>query len=158
MCIYYCVTKFFVEVLKIIPMVIIGGITAYIAYQQLLIQKNKLRHDLFDRRYKVLSAVLDYVATVKRTERNAREDLAFDYVDIHPAIKKLFAIYIEAHFLFGPEIVEYINTMIQKAKEVFPPDKATLADENIKWFSEQLEGGIILKKFRDYMSLKGIHG
>lgn len=55
--------KTFTEILSAISPIVIGAIVAYIAYQQHLTNRNRLKMELFGRRYKIYDAVITIITT-----------------------------------------------------------------------------------------------
>jgi hypothetical protein len=76
---------------------IVAVCAAWIAFQQMAIARQKLNHDLFDRRFAVYIAVRDYVIAVL----NRNEDLRTKAFAYHQAIAP-------APFLFDAELAEYL--------------------------------------------------
>lgn len=76
----------------------IAVVTAYIAWQQWKLNKQKLNLDLYDRRLKVYEEVRQILSIILRDAKASYEDLL-----------KFYRATSEADFLFGPEISEYIE-------------------------------------------------
>lgn len=94
------------------PVVAVLG--AAIAYRQWQLAQNKLKLDLFDRRFKVYEAARNLLASIMRTGSVEDQELS-----------KYFLATREAKWLFGPEVAEYLDKpLFKKASELL-----VLADE-----------------------------
>ena len=82
------------------PMIAI--VTAYIAWQQWKINKQKLSLDLYDRRLKVYEEVRQILSIILRDAKASYDDLL-----------KFYRTSSEADFLFGPDIQAYIDEIYQ---------------------------------------------
>jgi hypothetical protein len=82
---------------------LIAAVMTYIAYQQWRTNKNRLTHELYDRRSTVFKAVRDFygemgdAGTVK-----------------YGIVMKFYATTAEAEFLFGDEVREHIEELYKK--------------------------------------------
>jgi hypothetical protein len=147
-----------IEILKLIfaPTSIIGYITAWIAFQQLQTNRQKLRLDQYERRLRIYEEVKKLIKLVVGEINFTVETLL-----------KFYESTSEADFLFGPEIRAYIEEIFQHANnyrhwrtqyrdstQPIPAgyDHAQVTEQMNKeliWFSEQLERAKNL--FRNYL-------
>lgn len=140
----------------LVPLIAI--ITVYIAYQQHKTNKNRLKFELYNKRYEVYVCVKTFISHV----------VSISDIDTNTALKFLRETR-EAEFLFDNEIIEYINELYKKALEVhaivatYEPlpageQRGELIDKQFKlieWFISQPE--IASEKFRKYLSLKDLN-
>lgn len=136
---------------------LIAIIAVYIAYQQMLTSKNKLKNELFDRRMKVFEAFQDFV----------REVVARGYAETED-IRNLHSVKSNIPFLFGEEIEEYRQNLVDSGLQLrsinrklsdhtLPKgDKRTelaIKDYELNtWFSDQFAESI--NKFSEYLKIK----
>jgi CYTH domain-containing protein len=131
-----------------------------VAWQQWRVARNKLRLDLFDRRYKVynatrafLSLVLDNAVT---EEKLAEFNLATS----------------DAEFLFGDDVVQFLTQIRQRATNLLSlkiPDKFTILpariaeemelraaskQQDLRWLGEQITE--TTKVFGRYLGFAGV--
>jgi hypothetical protein len=123
-----------------IATLLVGLALAFIAWQQMQIARNKLRLDLFDRRYRVYDATRNFVAAILRDTTFQDAQLRDFYVGTS-----------DAEFLFGSDILNYLthvktraNTMrVQRTiYERMPVGEERLVEtqkehEHFKWFTDQ---------------------
>jgi len=83
-----------------LPAIAVGG--AFIAYQQYRIARQKLRLDLYDRRYKIYSCLLDAVIS-------ALNETATNTFDV--STRELNQKLREARFLFDAKTFDYFNEL-----------------------------------------------
>lgn len=136
---------------------LIAIIAVYIAYQQMLTNKNKLKNELFDRRMKVFEAFQDFIGEVVVKGYAETDD-----------IKNIHSVKSNIPFLFGEEIEDYRQSLVdnglklrsinRKLSDFSLPkgDKRTeLANEDYElntWFSLQFDESI--KKFSGYLKIE----
>ena len=129
----------------------------WIAYQQYRTNRSKLRLDLYERRFRVFDAVRDLLATVGR-------DGAFELKDLQDFVAGTS----EATFLFGADIVAYIEELRLKAADLrrvhrtladtalpVGPERSQAATDDaelIKWFTEQFEES--KRRFAKYLDFR----
>lgn len=134
----------------------IGCVTSYIAIQQWLTAKNKLRLDIFDRRYPVFEAALKLVS------------IAVQKGDVPDEARREFVIATRgAQFLFDQKLQDYCDALAKEAINVRVGeqmmDSLPLGDrrtksaeawaERMKWFTEQVDE--IPKRFAPFLKIRG---
>jgi len=87
--------------------IVIAITLAYIAIQQHLTEKYKIRIDLFDRRMKIYNSIMVFMRHV-RQHGDAKNDQIFDLIDNTS----------DSKFLFKGEIKEHIDSLIQLALDL----------------------------------------
>ncbi|ELS30436.1 MULTISPECIES: hypothetical protein [Pseudanabaena] len=98
------------KIILALPSIIIAGIVAYIAYQQYEINRQKLKLDLYDRRFKIYSAAIALVRFAYEPFPDQR------YKDITEKIDNEFTDHLSAaYFLLNREA---FNTLEQISQEV----------------------------------------
>jgi hypothetical protein len=91
------------ELLKGVTILVFGGLGAWIAFRQYALAQNKLKLDLYDKRYAVYENIRKVLATLVR---EGAENALVGYRLVHE-----FDIgTADASFLFDDEIVVYIST------------------------------------------------
>ena len=136
---------------------LIAILTAYIAYQQHKTNKNRLRFELYDKRFEIYLSVKTLISQIVM-EANISRDRALQF-----AIETR-----EAEFLFDKEIFDYLNEIYKKALELHAihiqhellssEDKRAELNDRIfklvRWFDTQVE--VVSEKFSKYLSLKDL--
>ncbi|MDA8119039.1 MAG: hypothetical protein M0Z85_03105 [Gammaproteobacteria bacterium] len=130
------------ELLKGLPVFIIGLIATYIAWRQHETAKAKLKMDLFDKRYAIFERTWRFLSDIARTEEP--KGLLSDFSNLIP----------QAGFLFGPAVSEYLeevssrNTKLwsiddraRKNGNVVEPDDVDARLELMEWFAVQAVRG-----------------
>jgi hypothetical protein len=97
--------------MKDIVTAFIGMIALYIAHQQWKISQDKLRVDLYDRRFKV------YEETKSILSVFVRKGMDYRIVDLNLQCK-CWTVLEKAEFLFEPDIPEYLNTIRKRIDEI----------------------------------------
>jgi len=87
-----------VEISKALLTPLIAIVATYIAWQQWQTNRQKLSFDLYERRLKVYEQVRRILSIIVRDAKASYDELL-----------KFRAAVSEADFLFGPEIVKYID-------------------------------------------------
>ncbi len=103
----------------LVPAIAIAG--GVIAWLQWRTNELKRKQDLFDRRFALYLKAVSYYEEIWSERAGTSPDYDFK------------SLYIEASFLFGPDVVEHLKTMTRNTKF------------DIQWFAEP---------FRRYMQLK----
>ena len=83
---------------------VIAVLAVIIAYRQYKTAKQKLAFDLFDRRLRIYEEVRNFLLIIIR-------DADVEYAESTKFINSVT----EAEFLFGKEVVQYLNTIYQRA-------------------------------------------
>jgi hypothetical protein len=132
---------------------LVGVVLAFIALLQFKVAHDKLRLELFDRRYKVYATTKKFLIVVVRNARFERSDL-FEF----------FAGTADADFLFDKDILDYLKQIADRAtamdvlqKKFYPmpagDERDRLADkEHIEfvWLTHQVTD--MSKVFSPYLS------
>jgi hypothetical protein len=132
--------------------IIIGLVAAFIAWRQWRLTNDKLRLDLFDRRYKVYEGLSVFLAKIVAHANFADNDLR----EMNLATR-------DAVFLFPEEVTKYIDEVRCRALEMrlfalqfepLPagPDRSALVQKNhneLVWLTVQL--GNLGKQFSAYL-------
>jgi hypothetical protein len=151
------ILKSFIELLKIIPTAIIGGIAVYIAYQQWQTSHKQLKINLFDRRLNAYLAVVEFLRIASGDAENVPQ-----------LVIKLAGDTLSSSFLFGPDISAYIDEIIQRSLKIHAYNltawqhnavETYTAEQKQKdqaWLADQIISKIIVKKFQKYLALEGI--
>jgi len=133
----------------------IAGFGIYIAWQQKTIAARKLKHDLFDRRFAVFSAVREFLSSIIREGEVIQEE-SFKYLAGTAEVK----------FLFDEEMEKYLKeiwsmavnlTSIQKRSKDLPvgPDRDRELDKIVELqtgLATHLDG--LKDKFVKFMKLE----
>jgi len=99
--------EYLILILIQIPTLIIACLVTYIAWEQWQVARNKLRLDLFDRRYKVYDTTREFLAAIVRDASFSRSQfLAFN------------AGTSDAGFLFKGDVVDYIALIRTRASDM----------------------------------------
>lgn len=140
----------------LVPLIAI--ITVYIAYQQHKTNKNRLRFELYDKRFEIYVHVKSFISEIIQDDQISYKRVSQFVRDTR-----------ESEFLFNKEIFDYIDSMAKKAvnlhaiKEKYKPmqvgpGRTRLVEQEselLQWFDNQLE--IASKKFGKYLSLKDLY-
>jgi hypothetical protein len=135
---------------------VIAVIATYIAYQQYKNNKLKLKFDLYEKRFRVYQALVDFISFV----------ISFPEIKVEE-VRKLDSARAESHFLFGEDIPQYLLSVRDKAAQLTTlnsqvnelassdrnPERTKLVNQKlevIEWFHQQLEES--RKKFGKYLS------
>lgn len=139
---------------------LVGLIGAHWGYcvgkDQANIERQKLRHDLYDRRMTIVRATMEFIAGIVHEGKT-------DW----PRIVEFNRATQESFFLFGSEIHDYLHEMHKKAVDLMAlneklhhinlpigKERTEAAHENAKlaiWFGDQFDEA--RKKFAKHMSL-----
>ena len=123
----------------------IAACAAWIAFQQMAIARQKLNHDLFERRFIVYMAVRDYINAVLKTA-NRPDDLRPQAFAYHQAIAP-------APFLFDAELADYLvevqthavaaatfsHSATSGVGEEARQEYFERLNENLMWLAKQVE-------------------
>ncbi|MBN9087534.1 MAG: hypothetical protein J0J01_11550 [Reyranella sp.] len=134
----------------------VGGIGFYFAREQSRTARQKLRLDLFDRRFRVFEAARSFISVVLAHG-------GYEVRDLHAFLVGT----IDAQFLLNDEIVLYLREIANRASKLHAlkaasnpqspgPDKAALIKkhyEKLNWISEQID--VLANRFRPFLQLEG---
>lgn len=141
----------------------IGVIAVYIAWQQWKTSHQKLMLDLYDRRLRVYEEVVKVLSIVVRDA-----DITYEKLAVFRAAVA------EADFIFGPEIVSFIDEIyshgcrLHGANEAYSENlkvnrpgydhKQTVADKHteLEWLVTQIE--TVKERFGAYLAIRGRSG
>jgi len=138
---------------------LVGVVLAFIALLQFKVAHDKLRLELFDRRYKVYAATKKFLVVIVRDAHFERSDL-FEF----------FAATADADFLFDKDILDYLKQVADRAtamdvlQKKFDPlpvgdERSGLVDkEHVEfvWLTHQITG--MSKVFAPYLSYAKVKG
>jgi hypothetical protein len=116
----------------------------------------KLKFDLYEKRFRVYQALVDFISFV----------ISFPEIKVEE-VRKLDSARAESHFLFGEDIPQYLLSVRDKAAQLTTlnsqvnelassdrnPERTKLVNQKlevIEWFHQQLEES--RKKFGKYLS------
>jgi hypothetical protein len=131
---------------------VIGLTAAYIAYQQYLTSREKLRQDLYERRLKILRALSTFIENVMR-----------DGAVTGPVVTELMDAIGERHYLFGDDLSKYLDEFRDRAWKAYVshyiggqlpvgPARSKHFEESseaVLWFHTELPG--LRKRFEPYL-------
>lgn len=150
-----------INILSALLTPLIAIIALYIAYQQYFINRRKLNLDLYLKRFQVFDETKRFLL---RCSKNDIKDYS-EVQSFHFSVN-------ESKFLFGDEIIEFLNTIQNKAidldslskeveslsiSSVGSPEQARKSEEKKKlltWFSKEYEN--IESRFIKYMDFKKV--
>jgi|SRR4051812_23903199 hypothetical protein len=135
----------------------VGCAITFIAWQQWQVARNKLRLDLFDRRYKVYDATRKFLAMILR-----------DATFTDSQLIEFAAGTSDAEFLFGSDVVDYLAQIRKRALEMRTHQKVSermpAGDEHTRhvqtesdhrlWLGEQITA--MTKTFTPYLGFSHI--
>ncbi len=135
---------------------VVAALGLWIAYQQLETQKRALRRDVADRRLAILRAVLDLLREAAGEPRPPIE-----------AVDRFNVAIVEAHFLFKPELMAYLEGLRDSYLEIwtistqqteegfgapFAREQALARRRELRsWMRAQGEGAV--EAFRKYLDM-----
>lgn len=135
---------------------IIACITIYIAYQQHKTSRQKLKYDLYEKRFKIYLSLMKFLSKIIRDSNITIEDLNLFLIETNESI-----------FLLDNDICEYLDLIYNKGCEIrlcntalddrnlpIGEDRNKLAEEQYNlsiWFSEQYK--LSNKKFDKYLHI-----
>jgi hypothetical protein len=146
----------------IIAAVAAVSVTAYFAWHQKRIAEKqadiaseKLRHDLYERRYRVFDAVRKLLLEIAR-DRNASKD----------GLRAFLIATGEAVFLFDDDVTKHVEGIRDRAEELQSlncdidskpadepnPDAVKQRNEHVKWILSEVDPSV--DKFKPYLKLK----
>lgn len=134
---------------------VIAGVVAYIAYQQHKTNRDKLRLDLYNKRYEVFRGLMIFITRILQQAKIELEQVG----EFSRATK-------EAVFLFDEGIETYLETIRKKANDLWATEetmkdlpkgdersaKAAEASELLRWFVKQ--SCVAVDKFGKYLKFE----
>ncbi len=135
-------------------------IASYIAYQQYLTSKSKLKLDLFEKRYKVYEATRTFLNTILSRQKYTQEDLNVFFVATS-----------DCEMLFGRNTSDYLKEIRTKAEKMmlakeemlnsdFDTEERKLymleEQENRYWLDDQIIGGKMNAIFKPHIDFSNI--
>lgn len=144
-----------VEILSALLTPVVAILGSIIALQQVLINRRRLKHELFDRRFKVYDHA-KYFLSIIYANRTLTDQQIYEFKSETR----------ESRFIFDNDIENLFNIWINKAyeakalkDELDPLPVGTERSENVKkqreifdWFETQQS--ILINKFTPYLKLK----
>lgn len=127
---------------------LIAAIVAYVAIRQYVVSRNRLKLDLWEKRYSIFLTTMNLLAAVVREADCSHEELS-----------KFGRGIVGNEFLFGPKVTHYLQEQLWRkcvdlsghrrkfsAEGGLPPgpEREKVSQENydlLIWFSEQLTNG-----------------
>jgi len=107
---YFDIMDWIKEIAGIVSSTVIAGIVAYIAYKQYRIEHQKLKLDLYDRRFKVYSATVDLIRISSRT-------VPKDYKNITDKIDNEFIYHLNAaYFLLNKKAYSTLDSICEECR------------------------------------------
>jgi hypothetical protein len=136
-----------VQILQALAVPTIAVVGAWVAVQQMLITRAKLRHDLFDRRFAVYQAARKLLVEIIQQGYPSREQVR-EYV-INTA---------DATFLLNDEIAKYLEKIRERASRLraihaMQQHEQQQDDMLFAWMTEQLPVGLT-EKFKPLLTLE----
>jgi len=138
----------------------IAAVVAYVSWNQYRIARNKLRLDLFDKRYKVFEGARTLLAFVVREGALPM-----------PELQRYWIATTDRKFLFGSEVLEYLESLDKHASAfhtynlVMQHDSGADAEARAEaieidhremgWLSDELLKGGLQAKFAPYLQFAG---
>jgi hypothetical protein len=136
---------------------VLGVSVAIVAWLQWWVALNKLRLDLFDRRYKVYDATRKFLATILR-DANFTNSQLFEF----------YAGTSDAEFLFGTDVTEHLEKIrkravhLQTAQKIYDPlpvgeersKHVQAAHDDLSWLTDQITA--ISKTFAPYLGFANV--
>lgn len=137
---------------------LIAFITVYIAYQQWLVNRQKLRLELYDRRLRIYEEIKKIISIITRDAKPTTDDLLKFRISVS-----------EADFLFDSDIPEYIDEIYKRGlnlwrcheeyRDITMPEtenydhKKVVSEmtEELEWLVHQYEPAKL--KFKKYLSM-----
>lgn len=134
---------------------LIAAFTAFTGWQQWHLAKYKLKHDLFERRWKVYAAANDAAVTALRGNATERQDTFFTYLQQAR----------NARFLFPSDVIPHLSQLGEQITELAQAQRAlkSAIDENQRsevrrrildieeWLRDQPDR--LVELFRPYLEL-----
>lgn len=154
MCLSLPPDKDWIDLLGALTTPVIAAIGIFIAYQQRSVNKNRLKHELFDKRYEVYENIGEFISEILTSGR-VREGADFEFLRDTKAVYLLFDNDIKQ---FTDEIYNksvYLHSYEAELKSLTGDERneAIRKESEIKkWYSEQLS--TMENKFIKYLKLE----
>jgi hypothetical protein len=130
--------------LTILSTSLIGFFGAFIAYQQWRVAEIRLRHDTYERKFKIYEAAKTLLVVFQYNGKLTVED----YLTYLRGIT-------DAEFIYDdPDVTEYLQTLREQANELIRLQEQKAADQSAEvgqWFLKQF--GVLRSKFHPSMRL-----
>jgi len=146
--------KDWIDLLSALTTPIIAAIGIYIAFQQRSVNKNRLKHELFNKRYEVYENIGAFISEIL-TSGTVRAGADFEFLRDTKAV----------YLLFDKDLKEFTDKIYKKSVELHCLESElssltgeerteALRKESIikKWYSDQLE--TMESKFVKYLKLE----
>jgi hypothetical protein len=137
----------------------VGAVLAVIAFLQFKVAHDKLRLELFDRRYKIFAATKAFLVVITRNARFENSDLY-----------EFFGGTSDAEFLFDADVLEYVKQISNRAIDMDSFQKTyqglPTGDERSKWTKKERDElvwltqqlTVMVKVFAPYLSYAKVKG
>lgn len=102
--------EFWIKLFEVISSLVVAGIVAYIAYRQFILDRNKFKFDLYDRR-------LHSFKTVKKILMRTVGDGDFP-VEEDVLMEEFWETMAESDFIFGKEVSKYLEEIYKKGVDL----------------------------------------
>jgi hypothetical protein len=140
---------------------LIAGIAVYVAIRQWQINRQRVKLDLFDRRFRVFLEVRKILSSVLPEARATRED----FLRFRTGVA-------ESYFIFGPEIENYLQEIylhginLASAEDRYRQPKQQRADDHdpkklaeqmnlhLAWLTDELP--LAKEKFKKYLDVSNL--
>ncbi|MGJ3258210.1 MAG: hypothetical protein ACFE0S_01285 [Rhodospirillales bacterium] len=125
---------------------VVAGSVAVITYQQYWVNRLRLRHELFDRRFEVFKAAQRFLSEIMREGRLTDDGLANEYPKFIDAWQR-------SRFLFNNEIADYLDSIGKRALQLRLHDRRDRHEEeasDLEWLTQQTT--VLFEKFRPYLA------
>jgi hypothetical protein len=136
---------------------LIGSAAWYLGFRQQQTNALRLKHELFERRYKIYDTVRFFIGSVLRDGKTSYDACITFLRDTN-----------QAEFLFGPEIPEYLDAVYKKGlallnsnRQLHSEERLSVGEERtrvarenselLKWFSDQFD--VTRERFGKYLNL-----
>lgn len=141
-----------VEYLLTLLTIINAGIVAYVALRQHQLAKDKLKLDLFEKRFDIYKSLKSFIEDISNPTIESKVKL---YKDTQEAV-----------FLFEDDIIKYLDEILEKASKLYAINKKPLAErvqrdhdmelELLSWYAAQITGQYpeLTEIFSPYLKFK----
>lgn len=125
---------------------VIAAVAAYLTYLQHETNALRLKHELFERRFKVYDSFRSFISAVMREGKTSNEACLSFIRETN-----------QAEFLFGPEIPEYLvrsDREVNSVERLQVDERLRASAENtelLKWFGNQYD--VARRLFGTYLNL-----